>query len=94
MKKIFFVFAISVLVWSCAHKTTPSKTETVTSSDAVAGKATYTAKCGQCHGLKDPANFTATQWVPILDNMARKANLDATEKANVLAYVLANAKKG
>ncbi len=94
MKKILFVFAISVLVWSCSHKTTPSKTETITASNAVAGKATYVAKCGQCHGLKDPADFTTTQWVPILNNMARKANLDETEKANVLAYVQANAKKG
>ena len=59
---------------------------------AIAGHATYDAKCGRCHGLKDPADYTATDWVPIMDKMAPKARLDSTEKANVMAYVSFHAK--
>jgi trimethylamine-N-oxide reductase (cytochrome c) len=102
MKKIFVISFLAIAIWSCSHKTTPSQATTTTTTvttttatgDVAAGKDTYSAKCQQCHGLKDPGKFTTTQWAPILDNMARKANLDPTEKANVLAYVLANAKQG
>jgi hypothetical protein len=98
MKKISLVIiSLALLVWGCSHKTTPATktTTTVTTvGDAVTGQATYTAKCGRCHGLKDPTHYTSTQWVPILNSMAVKAQLDTTEKANVLAYVLANAKQG
>jgi hypothetical protein len=100
MKKISIVtISLAILVWSCSHKTTPAKTETATittavAGDAMEGKATYTAKCGRCHGLKNPANYTSTEWVPILNSMAAKAKLDDTEKANVNAYVQANAKQG
>jgi hypothetical protein len=93
MKKTFFLLALIVIVWSCAHKSVPSKTETST-GDATAGQATYTAKCGRCHGLKNPGDFTSSDWVPILDKMAVKAHLDSTEKVNVLAYVQVNAKQG
>jgi cytochrome c5 len=60
--------------------------------EVVAGKQTFTTKCARCHGLKEPANFTAQEWVPIMDRMAIKANLDAAEKTNVLAYVSFHAK--
>jgi cytochrome c5 len=57
------------------------------SSMSVAGHATFDAKCGNCHELKKPADYTATQWVPIVHRMAPHAKLDSTERANVLAYV-------
>ena len=52
-----------------------------------AGKETFTAKCGRCHELKPAETYTAAKWVKIIDWMAPKAKLDATEKENVLAYV-------
>ncbi len=57
------------------------------------GKVIYTAKCGKCHDLKDPQTYDAPKWVKIVDWMAPKAKLNATEKENVLAYVSFNAKK-
>jgi len=99
MKRFFLVITLMILlVWGCSHKTVPAKTETssiamTTSGDAIEGKATFTEKCGRCHGLKDPANYTVAQWGPILSSMAIKAKLDDTEKANVMAYVQANAKQ-
>lgn len=59
----------------------------------IRGQATYTAKCGKCHGLKVTADYSADRWVNIMQVMAQKAHLDDTEKENVLTYVKANAKK-
>ena len=86
-----------VFLFSCSPKTTPTGT-TITipkiTTEAAAGLVIYTAKCGKCHELKKVDNYTAAEWVPILDAMAPKANLDSTEKANVHAYVQALAKAG
>jgi mono/diheme cytochrome c family protein len=62
----------------------PEKKET---KQVVAGKETFKAKCGRCHDLKPAETYTATKWVKIIDWMAPKAKLDASEKENVLAYV-------
>ncbi len=60
------------------------KTET---KQITAGKETFKAKCGRCHDLKEPETYNAEKWVKIIDWMAPKAKLDASEKENVLAYV-------
>lgn len=77
-----------------ATTTTTTATKPVVSPELIAiGKATYEAKCGRCHALHAPDEFTAEKWVPYVDAMALKAKLTDTEKTNVLAYVQANAKK-
>jgi DNA-directed RNA polymerase subunit M/transcription elongation factor TFIIS len=58
------------------------------------GKETYKAKCGKCHNLKEPEEYNTLRWVKIIDWMAPKAKLDASEKQNVLAYVSFYAKSG
>ena len=69
--------------------TTTSKSE---NAEVVAGKGIYTTKCTRCHEAKPVADWTAQQWVPIINRMAPKARLDDTEKANVTAYVNFHAK--
>jgi mono/diheme cytochrome c family protein len=77
---------------------TSIETSTTTSAPAVdesavvEGHAIYTTKCGKCHGLKNPADFTSAKWDGILKVMAPKAKLSQTETAQVTAYVKANAK--
>lgn len=66
---------------------------TAEANAAIAGQATFNAKCGRCHGLKSTYDYTADRWASILAVMAPRANLTETEKANVYAYVKANAKK-
>ncbi|MEO6071232.1 MAG: hypothetical protein ABIN57_12365 [Chitinophagaceae bacterium] len=58
-----------------------------------AGHSLFSAKCGKCHGLKDPTKYTAGAWDVIMDKMARKAKLNDEQKVQVTAYVKANAKK-
>ena len=67
------------------------KTEsaTVTNEQFLAGKAVYSAKCGNCHKLKEPSRGNTTKWI---DRMAPKAKLTEDEKAQVTAYVSVNAK--
>ncbi|MBP6430546.1 MAG: hypothetical protein KA319_02180 [Ferruginibacter sp.] len=58
------------------------------------GQATYSAKCGKCHGLKVTTDYTVDRWITVMQVMAVKARLSDIEKENVLAYVKLNAKKG
>ncbi len=60
---------------------------------AVAGQIIFNAKCNRCHSYKVVSDYTVDRWTSILQVMAMKANLTEAEKANVLAYVTANAKK-
>ena len=95
MKFISFLLITSfILFFSCSPKTTPTTSVPKLSTEAAAGMVIYTAKCGRCHEWKKVDNYTAAEWVPILDAMAPKAKLDSTEKANVHAYVQAFAKAG
>lgn len=68
----------------------PAPTET---TEVTAGHSTFNAKCGRCHGLKNPDTHTVSQWKDIIAKMAPKAKLDSTERANVTAYVNFYAKK-
>ena len=107
MKKLLFLSIITIAVWGCSKKVTPTasatpKTDTVAavvvlekaSPEALAaGEATFKSRCGRCHGLKDPGSRTATKWFNVLNRMAPKAKLTPEEKQNVLAYLQANAKQ-
>lgn len=74
-------------------KTAASRERSPEENAAIAGQATFNAKCGRCHGLKVAGDYTATRWASILAVMAPKANLTETERNNVYEYVKANAKK-
>ena len=79
---------------SATNSTQASPIEaTPEASAAIAGQATFNAKCNRCHGLKITSDYTAERWASILVIMATRANLTETEKANVYAYVKENAKK-
>jgi hypothetical protein len=97
MKKIVTITALIIFVISCSPKTAPTATMVIpkpNSPEAIAGKEIFTAKCGKCHDLKNPSDYTPKEWIKLVDKMAPKANLDDTEKKNVLAYVQSNAKQG
>ena len=66
------------------HTEAAQKTE---SPQVAEGKNIYTTKCARCHSPKPVDNWTVKEWIPIMDRMSVKAELDAPEKANVTAYV-------
>ena len=57
------------------------------------GEMAYNQRCGRCHGLPSPSEYTVSDWQPIMTRMAPKTKLNADETNWVLAYVNANAKK-
>ena len=96
MKKIITIIALIIFIVSCSHKTAPTSSVVIPKPDspeAKAGKQVFTAKCGTCHDLKDPADHTAQEWIPIVKEMGHKAKLNDTDEKNVLAYVQSNAKQ-
>jgi mono/diheme cytochrome c family protein len=72
--------------------TEPAPVVTDQTASIEQGHTIYTTKCGKCHGLKNPADFTSAKWDGILKVMAPKAKLNDAETAQVAAYVKANAK--
>ena len=57
--------------------------------EAVAhGRDVYVLRCGRCHSLKRPADYSEEKWDTILPRMSRKAGLDRGEEADVRAYVI------
>jgi cytochrome c5 len=103
MKKMIIgcllVMLTGAFVISCTKKSHPATTSVndtppvpANATDIVAGEKIYTSSCGRCHDLKEPVQYTVAEWRPIMDKMAYKANLNTSEKINVLAYVIRNAK--
>ena len=92
------LFVITTIA-ACSKKINPTvstEAKKVVSSTLTAteleGQKIYTVKCGTCHGLKEPREYTSKEWVPILNSMAKKANLTDGEKFSVAAYVNKNAR--
>ena len=92
---------LGVIVYSCKTQQTISPTSETNSNIAnlsneeilKKGEDLYSLRCGRCHGLPTPSEFTVDEWKPIMVRMAPKAKLNAEETNRLLAYVNANAKK-
>ncbi|TDX84522.1 hypothetical protein [Epilithonimonas xixisoli] len=102
MKKyLYSVCLVGVIVYSCkTQQTTTTTTETSTITANLTkeemlkkGEDLFNLRCGRCHDLPKPSDFTVEDWKPIMASMAPKAKLNAEETNWVLAYVNANAKK-
>ena len=102
MKKyIYSLCLLGVIVYSCKTQQTISPTSETNSNIAnlsneeilKKGEDLYSLRCGRCHGLPTPSEYTVADWKPIMAAMAPKAKLTAEETNWVLAYVNANAKK-
>lgn len=79
---------------ACSKKSNPSVSAVTKKEGSGAltateldGQKIYSAKCGTCHGLKEPSEYTAKEWVPIMNSMAKKAHLTDGEKISVIAFV-------
>jgi hypothetical protein len=95
MKKITAVFSIFIftLIACKSSKTVSSASQSTIIDPMVSGKSLYVTKCAKCHDLPKVEDFTAQKWTGIVDWMAPKARLNKEEKAMVLEYVYAMAKK-
>ena len=77
----------------------PRKTESLyppketVKADTVMGNRLFMARCGRCHGLPEPKQFSKEKWDDILPLMFPRSRFNNEEALHVRAYVLANAAK-
>lgn len=109
MKNAIVVISILMGIIACHKKSLPDITErkyeapkTIVTSypptgiiapDTTAGKIFFTNRCGKCHGLPEPLQYTAQRWDGILSYMIPRARLSNEQAVHVTAYVKANAQK-
>lgn len=103
MKKFWVIALCSMVFLACSKKIAPTNTASPATSAVPEvkpaemarinmalldkGKKVFEKRCNQCHALKEPVNYEQQKWVQILERMAPKAQLDDTQRAEVLAYV-------
>lgn len=102
MKKITTLFLCSLLA-ACSAKTfapadqslqrMQQKVPDITMEKARDGYTLYSAKCGSCHRLHDPAEYSLSRWEPILHKMIPRAKItDEAARKLVRDYVYAASK--
>lgn len=64
-----------------------------TNEELLVGKSLMETKCGKCHVLFEPTDFTAQDWEQILKSMIPKARLTGRDAELVKEYIIRNAKK-
>ena len=52
----------------------------------------YVAKCGSCHTLKVPSEYSVTVWRENLDEMQTRARITDAEKELMFEYLAAGSK--
>ena len=60
-------------------------------SDAAAlqrGRRIYLTKCTACHNVEPIGDYSAQEWLALLPEMVEETKLDATEAADLEAYLL------
>jgi len=67
--------------------TTSDVTAKATLSELQQGQNIYVNKCGSCHRLYSPDDFSTTNWKSVMSSMAPQAGLSSSESALVLKYV-------
>jgi mono/diheme cytochrome c family protein len=65
----------------------PSPEKSASAERIAQGKGLYDERCANCHKLFSPADFTQTEWAPILTRMQKKARLDDEQMSLVREYV-------
>jgi hypothetical protein len=59
--------------------------------DTLAGRTIFMNRCGRCHDLPKPDQYTAQRWQGILSYMIPRARLDQEQGIHVTAYLTAHA---
>ena len=105
MKKTLAILTLILFVIACNKKAlpvitaripeppAPAKTIIDVKPDMEIGKRVFTNRCGGCHDLPRPAQYTAQRWDGILSSMIPKAGLNGEQGIHVTAYLKANAAK-
>jgi len=102
VRSFILVSIVFVIVIACNKKAVPVITERKTAppkiavsvyppdpaivADTLVGKEVFVTRCGRCHELPKPEQFTFHRWNEILTTMVPKARLTAEQSAHITAY--------
>jgi cytochrome c5 len=64
-----------------------------TASDLEQGHTYYTASCGKCHKLMDPAKHDEAGWRNTMKSMQPKAKIDDNTAESIIHYLVAAGQK-
>lgn len=102
-KNILLIVIVSVITVSCDKKAIPVITARTTEPlppakklinvkpDMELGKTIFTNRCGRCHDLPKPEQYTAQRWDGILSYMIPRARLNEEQGIHITAYLKGNA---
>lgn len=105
ISKIICCIFIVLLGFACNKKALPTITQRTTEPpapvkktidikpDVETGKVIFTSRCGRCHDLPKPEQFTPQRWDGILSYMIPRARLTDEQGVHVTAYLKTNAAK-
>jgi mono/diheme cytochrome c family protein len=104
MKKYLAVtLLVMIIILSCQKKSVPTissrtsepslpKADTgMIVPDKDRGQLVFNNRCGRCHGLPEPGQYSSKRWETIMASMAPKARLSKEDRVHVTAWVMANA---
>lgn len=78
---------LTVVIAGCGASTSPGG---ASPGDFAVGRRIFLTKCVTCHTRRRIENYSREEWPEILDDMSHRAKLNAMEKAQLRAYVLAS----
>jgi cytochrome c5 len=90
--RILVLALVGIFIYSCSPKTAPAPTEAKIelSPELAEGKNLYENNCAKCHNLKNPKDYNAQEWQPIMIRMQKKAKISDTDREKIYNYVTMN----
>ncbi len=56
--------------------------------DLFSGRRLYVDRCSGCHGLRQPAKYSETEWLKIMGEMKSRAGVKEAEASQILVYLI------
>jgi|SRR5688572_19272820 len=88
-----FIYAavLAMGVYGCStalYKPLPEHATAMVSHDQLLkGRVLYVSKCGSCHTLYKPHQYTEQVWIHNLDEMQERAKMNDVDKLLILEYL-------
>jgi len=81
MRTIFLAVTLSML------STSPSFAEEKKTGDFVNGAKVWANTCNRCHNVRDPKEFSDSQWEMIMLHMRDRAGLTGEDTRDILKFL-------
>ena len=85
MKHLFILLSMTASLW------TVNNARANEAGDPVLGATQWANNCARCHNMRDPSEFEAKAWRPIVTHMRLRAGLNGKEARNILAFLQGSA---